>query len=640
MRPTGLLKKAQSLRESSPHLRILRPDELGVDQDQEITPQEREKVMAQIEEAIARNRVAITPEAMSFRPRKKDSALPVVVNLLAAAVIVVGIGLAWILSQRAEKAVTAAPAVLLSAEGKVLEALREQSRLQLEGKDREVAAIRDKLAGADKERERIRQEAGASIRQREQELGEALARSLQEERRRLAAGGVSEEAIARKMVSFEARNRAAMEETLAAFSEQSRAEMAEKEKTIERIQAEYRQGLAQAQSERSRLQEESARRQSELEAGFRQRQMALEQDKAAALAELDTLRRQAASEQLVSDQLLAYYGRAQAAIQGARPDAARAALSDLRRYLDEPALASLPAIARRRPVDVFLADSLDDLIRRQSDQESGARDMQGLVASANLIAAVASLVQEGDELFQEQGYAKAREVYLSALARIPAVQAGYGRLAEIEAIFAEGDTRAVAASLAEGNTAYRAGDNEAAVERYGSALRMLQVERGAVDALVSQLMDIGALRKALQTPAAIGPDPAADARARSAAWLSALRARLAAPSAAPEQVAAAGTMLVALLETKLLVQKILLSPDVSARYPDLFGRLELYLEALAEESRTDARMEILRDLDELLREAGGTAAADRAEAHAARYPAADQRALFVTILDRLQGLLK
>ena len=497
---------------------------------------------------------------------------------------------------------------------------------------------------------------------------------------------------------------------------------------------------------------------------------------------------------MASDQLLAYYGRAREEIGGARPDAALSALADLRRYLDEPGIATLPAMTRRRPVDLFLADSLEQLIRKQAAEQEASRDLQSLLASANLIAAAASMVEEGDALFAGKDYAGARELYLSALARIPASQAGYERLTEIEGISAEHTRKAVASALSAGNAAYRAGDHDAAVQRYGAALQMLQLERGAVDALVAQLVDIGSLRKAaaiaaaappdvvseaqslvrqgdallaqqdyekarelylsalaripaslagherlteieaafaaratqavasviaagndayragdfdaaverygsalqmmqvergaadsfvaqlvdigskravsemaavaaseppeqvpvdtpvdaladapVDPPVAADPDPSAEARARSAAWLEALRARLDSPVAAsPPQVTGAGSALVALLETKLLVQKTLLSPEVVARHPDLYDRLQEYLEALAEESRADARLEILRDLDSLLVEAaaGEGSPSGRAEALPDRYPAAEQRGLLVRILDRLREMLR
>ena len=144
-------------------------------------------------------------------------------------------------------------------------------------------------------------------------------------------------------------------------------------------------------------------------------------------------------------------------------------------------------------------------------------------------------------------------------------------------------------------------------------------------------------------PVAADPDPSAEARARSAAWLEALRARLDSPVAAsPPQVTDTGSTLVALLETKLLVQKTLLSPEVVARHPDLYDRLQEYLEALAEESRADARLEILRDLDSLLVEAaaGEDSSTGRAEALPDRYPAAEQRGLLVRILDRMREMLR
>jgi tetratricopeptide (TPR) repeat protein len=788
MRPTGLLSRAKAIRASSPPpLRLLGPHELRVDDD-EISAEDREQALAQVEQAMASSREAIAPETLAFRPRRGGGLLPLLANLLALVVIAGGIVLALRLSRQAEQDIAAGPATLLSAEGRVLEVMREESRRELEGKDRQIAEIRGRLAGIDGERQRIRQAAEDQVRDREQELAASFARALEQERSRLAAGGLSEDAVARKLIAFEAAGRRSMEDALATFREEQQAELARSEQAIEALQAEYSAELSRAQEDRNRIQEDARRRQSELEAGYRQKQLALEQDKAAALAELVRLRGEQERERLASDQLLGFYARARDEIAADRPAGALAAMADLRRYLDEPGIASLPAMARRRPVDVFLAASLEQMVRDREAGQAASRDMQGLVASAGLVAAAAALVEQGDSLFAEGDYARAREVYLSALARIPASEAGHARLAEIERVYAEREKRALAAAFAAGNAAYRTGDYEAAVERYGSALRMLQVERGVVDATVSHLIDIGSLRKASELaaaeagrpdpaaeaaalvregdglaageeygkarelylaaiaripateaareglagieammqerasravsaalaggnaayaagdfdaaveryglvlqllqlergaadgvvaqlvdigtrreasraaaappapapdpdPVAAAPvvDPGAEARARSAAWLEALRARLETPGASPSQVAETGDALVALLETKLLVQKTLLSPQVASQHPDLYDRLEQYLEALAEESRSDAQLAILRDIDGLLAEAGsagtaaGSAGADtesRSAALAGSYPAAEQRGLLAGILERLQGLLR
>jgi len=636
---SGLLRKAKSLRAGARHLRLLGPDELRTDDDNSISPEEREKILAQIEQVVSRNRMKITPETFHFKPRRRGSMLPLLVNLAALVVLAAGVFVAVLLSRRSEQTITAAPVTLLSAEGKMVAALKEQAREQLEGKDKEIAAIRERLAGMDQERARIKQDADAAVARREQELQDSLNQSLAAQRAKLAASGLSEEAVTRRMSDFEARSRAQADAQLAAFRTQADADRAEKERTIEKLQAEFKQSLAAAQADRTRAQEEAARRQSELEAGSRQKQLALEQDKAAALAELEKLRQQQSQEQLVLDQFLVYYQKARDQIQAGQPAAARKVLADFRAYLDDPQLTALPGIVRRRPVELFLIDSLDQLIKAQASPARDAQDVQALVASANLISSVSALVDQGDAQFRVQGYAKARELYLSALAQIPPTQAGYARLTEIEKIFADQKKKEVAGLMAGGNAAYRAGNYDGAVQSYGKALEMLQGERGNTDALISQLTEIGALRKASQMPAPKGPDPDGAARARSAALLASLRARLTAAAANTASGNERDT-LVALLETKVLLQKTLLAPDVVKQHPDLYNQLNRYLDALAAESKADARLETLRDLDTMLSAVSGRAGAGATDALLQRYTAADPRGLLLSILDRLQTLLK
>ena len=652
MRVNGLLMKAQTLRASSQrpekeavdarrNLRLLGPTELREEEDKSISPEEREKILSQIEEAVGRSRMKITPETFLFKPRKRGSVLPIIVNSVALLVIVAGVGVAVLLSRRSEQSIVAAPVTLLTAEGKMVAALKEQARAQLEGKDKEIASIRERLAGIDQERARIKQEADASVRQREQELQDSLNQSLAAQKAKLAASGLSEDAVARRIADFEAKSRTSLDAQLATFRTQSAADRAEKERTIEKLQAEYQQSLAAAQADRTKAQEEAARRQSELEAGSRQKQIALEQDKASALAELEKLRQQQGKEQLVLDQFLSYYQKARDQIQAAQPGAARKVLADFRTYLDDPDLAALPGIVRRRPVELFLIDSLDQLIRAQAAPAGDTQNVQALVASANLISSVSALVQQGDALFQVQGYDKARDLYLSALAQIPATEAGYTKLGEIEKIFANQKKKDVATLMAAGNASYRTGNYDGAVENYGKALEMLQGERGTADTLISQLTDIGALRKASQAAVQKGPDADAAARAQNAAMLAALRARLVAAGAAAVKPATnERDTLVALLETKLLMQKTLLSADVVKQYPDLYDRLNKYLDALAAESRADARLETLRDMDTLLGAVAAKAGPGVADALLQRYTAADPRGILLSILDKLQALVK
>jgi hypothetical protein len=646
MRTTGLLRKAQALRDpTAPHLRILGPDELRVEQDDEITPEERQKVASQIEKIVADTRLKVTPDTFSFTARKNGGILPIIVNIAALIVVAAGVALAVMLSRQTERAIVAPSVTILTAEGKLVEALKEESRQKLEGKDKEISSIREKLAGIDQERARIRQEADDSVRQKEQELQDAFARSLQEERRRMEASGLSAAAVDARIAALEARSRAEREAQLASFRSQADADRAAREKTIENLQAGYQQALAQAQAERGRVQAEAGRKQAELEAGYKQKQLALERDSAAAVAELSALRQQRNNEQLILDQLLSWYQKVREQIQASRPDAARAVLADFRRFLDDPSLAALPAVARRRPIDLFLVDSLDQVVSAQS-KASDAAETQSLVASAGLITAVATLVQQGDALFKDQGYTRARELYLSALARIPAVQAGYEKLGEIEKIYADRQKKEIAGQLGAANAAYKAGDFTAAADRYARALESLQGDREAANQLVTQLMDIGALRQAAADATRLkAAEGDAAARARRIAAIEALGAKLEAARAAAGPAGDSRNAIVALLETKLLVQQTLLRPDIAKEHPGLYDKLNSYFDALAAESRADARLETLRDLDALLGNVDGTSAglpgaAASAPALASRYPSADEQGMFLSVIARLRALLK
>ena len=627
---------------------MLNPDELQVEHDQSITGEERQRILAQIDEILATSRLKVTPATFEFTPRRRGVMLPLVVNGAAVLIIAAGVILALALSRRTESSLVAAPVAILSAEGKMVEALKEESQQALAGKDREISDIRGKLSGMEAERGRIRDEADASVRQKEQELQAAMTGSLDEERRRMEASGLSAAAVAARIDALQAENAARQQAQLADFRRQADAERASREKALAAMEAGYQQNLAQAQAQRAQLQSDAARRQTELEAGYKQKQLALEKDTAAAQSELSALRANQANEQLALDQLLSWYQKVREQIQAGRPEAARAVLADFRRYLDDPAVASLPAVSRRRPVDLFLIGSLDDLARGQAEQASAADNLSALTASAGLVAAVAATVQQADALYRDKAYDRARELYLSALARIPAVRTGYERLTQIESILADRNKKTLADLMAAGNAAYRAGDYPAAAASYAKAVEGMQDDRAAADNLVSQLTDIGARQKAAEDAALItGLQEESAARARRLAAIDSLRATLQSASVAAAATPNSQDTLVSLLETKLLVQQTLLRPEVVRDHPDLYERLNTYLDALSAQNRSEARLQTLREIDAMLQGLGATgesslalAGGSPAAASVPRVSSADEQSLLLSILSRLRGQLQ
>jgi hypothetical protein len=757
----GLLQRARAYLISQGHSEPQRPDGVG-DRAPPIRDADRVRILEEIEREVAGARTPVTPELLRFTPRRRGSVMPIAVNLGAAIVIAAGVlGAIWLSRQR-EQSAADNTATITTAEGKLLEVLRQESEEQLAGKDREIADIRGRLAGLDQERERLRADAEARVGAKERELADAMAASLETERQKLLASGLSETAVAKRVADLEAKSRAESERQLAAFRQQAETERAAQEQAAEQLRAEYERTLTQAQTDRSRIQEEAARKQADLEAGYRQKQLSLEQDKAAALAELETLRRARERETLVLDQFVSFYREVRNEIAANRPEAAAAVLAKFRAYLDDPSVTALPAMSQRRPVELFLIGSLEEIARARATAAADEAASQSLVASASLIAAVAGLVEQGEALFADRDYAKAREVYLAALAKIPAVLTGTERLAEIERLADDQGRRAVNALFAEGNAAYLAGETDLAADRYRRGLEALAADRGIADTLVTQLTQIGAIREraaaAAAAPAAAdgGRDEAADAAERAsllaelstavaeierlrAEGTAALAARDAAiaerDAAATERTAAiavdrscrragrgcggadsaalvgvmrpcarmrqgdlrrrggAGTpplprdaaiaerdravftlateqerrsssladlaafrdraartaaaadagsreSVLALVQTKVLVQKVLLSDAVLAEYPDLADRLDRYLEALADESRGEAQLETLRDLDAVLADLAAGTGAGVPDEIVERRTAGGQQDLLLEILDNLKTLLE
>jgi tetratricopeptide (TPR) repeat protein len=351
------------------------------------------------------------------------------------------------------------------------------------------------------------------------------------------------------------------------------------------------------------------------------------------------MRAERENEQMVLSQTLSFYRGARDELAAGRPEAARKVLADLRQFLDQPSVAALPAMSQRRPVELFLVGSLEELIKRQGQERQNAESLQSLVASADLVTAVAGLVQQGDALLKEQDYAGAREIYLSAMARIPAVRVGYARLAEIEKTFADKRKTQVAGLLAMGNAAYKRGDYAGAEAQYRRALEVLQGEQGTVDTLVAQLEEIGSLTRNRDAAARLATlEEVERKRAATLAEINALRERFG--QLAGQEAASPRESLLTLLETKLLVQKVLLSREVIAQYPDLSDRLDRYLDALVAERTSEARLATIRDLDTLLGSLIEKSGKERAERALLAYNSEDQKGTLMRILDKLQVLLK
>jgi septal ring factor EnvC (AmiA/AmiB activator) len=642
---SGLYKRAVEYLKSQGHLRLV-----GKDEPDEFvgSAEEQAHIEQEIQRAIDENRIPVGPETFRVTPQKRGAGLPLFVNLVAVILIVAGVFLLLRLFTDQEADIAAETATVRSAEGRLLSALREESSAQLSEKEAEIAEIERQLALVEQEREQIRSSAQTRLDEQETTLRAEFEAQLEVERARLAGIDISDTERASRLADFRGELERDLQAELAQIREASAEDLAAQEAAIEAALSEYQETLLAAERERESLRENLAEREAELQAQFAVREAELSGERQAAEELLAELEQQQRRTSLIQDQILSFYIDVRAGLSAGALDEAELSLSELRTYLETGTIASVPELQRRRQVDLFLVSTLEDRIRRTRSAQNV--DTQALVQSANLIAEVNELAAEAETAFLRGSREQARELYLAAISRIPAVELGYERLEELEAELALADEARVVGLIRDANELYRTGSYEAAAQAYGQALSRLPAPD---DQTLGRILDagyqlraedsgaeLGQVREQLetsnerlseleaaltQTERALNSTETVIARLEGelavsvnernslSTELATLRARLGEQRELVRQIDiyrqsfqsegdAAGETVseLELLEAKLLILRIVGSEAVRADYPELYDELNDFLDALVREQRAAATRETLEDLDRLL----------------------------------------
>ena len=660
----GLYQKALAFYQQDAHLRPVPREEAGVQaplQEDGISREEKEFLQEEIEKLLGQNRIQISAETLAYIPKRRGALLPLASNLLIFLIVAGAIGLAALLFNRQEASIAGGSAVILTAESKLIAALKQESEQQLLQRDRAIGEIQQRLGQLSQEQEQLRAGIQAALAAKEQQLKEGFEQRLAEERDRLAQQGLSSAAIEDRLRDLEAVLRGRYEEQVAEARRQAEAELATREAAARNLADQYQRKLAQAQTERTLLQGQLELREAELQEQFRERQSRLESDQVRAAEELAALQQQREQERLALDQILSGYDRVNQALQAGNYPAALGGLQSLRDFFNEPGFSSLPAIQSRRSVEMSLIGSLEELVRtRQSRLES---DTAALLEASALLASVAERVDRGDALLRSGDLPAARQAYREALSRIPAVEHGYARLRKMsqaeeearlqkmllqaEQAAAEAKVRQaprdeVQSALRQGNAFYEAGNFQGSLERYRLALSLLLEDEQLSGRLTEQIMNAGyRLRGAEELKELASLKNAEARRAELLARLRELKrqyqayARLSARAAGLDSPQSLAT----LLQAKILVRQILDSEPIRSRYPELAQTMDRYFEALGEQKESDGRRIALQELAEQL---SSLTARDEPVNPAALFGRrrSDEADPMPVLLDRLEDLLR
>ena len=543
----------------------------------DIPEADRESVRNQIDRIIETNRLQIDPQG--FRPVAGSSGilLPVAANVaiaLVAAALIVFFSLRLNLEERR---IQSGESAIQTAESLVVQAVRQESEEQLQKKDTEILGIQQKLVQASHERDTIRSETERTIQQREQEFAGKLETALAAERSRLTQTGLSEAQVEQRLTDYERSLRSDYQQQFEKYRTQTETEARKREADVnDRISA-YEASLKQSQDDRKSLEQEYASREAQLALQATERSQQLELDRSQAQAELARLQDAQAQQTLLSAQILASYTRARTQI--ATPDypGALETLDALRSSFDsEPALSS-PAIQERRPVDMFIIGSLEELIRSRTDQAPSPAE---------------------------------------AAAPVPSPEAE--------------------ARIAAGRESYEAGSWQATLEQYRQALEILLDNPDTADRLVSQVADAGYRVRAAGEADGRAIEAAALSRLRDLSIrIGKVRSRVGITAPENGRAPMSSDELTSLLQAKLLVWQIIGTEPVKSKYPQLYDTMQRYFDTFAAQQEEAGRRAGLRSVLSLLDAMDGDP-----QALATAPQTNDDRALLIQILDHMSSLTR
>lgn len=651
---------------------------------EDIPEAERENILHEIDGLLASNRVVAGAPAP--QNGKSGVLLPFAVNIIIVVAVATAIFLYTKASNGEEVQLASGARAIKGAESQVVEALRQESAAQLGQKDQAIVEFQKKLDDAQAERDRLKNETAEAIRKRESELSSEMTASLEAERQRLRNAGLGTAQADEKLKLLEEKLKAETAKQVAAFQKKAEEDAAQRAAAADGLVAEYQRSLGQAQAERSKLQQQYQSREAELKSQYATDAKALQEEKAKALSDLNRIQELQRQESLVEGRILASYDEINARIIAGKYAAALESLGVLRDSLDREPAASLASIQKRRPVELFILSSLEELVHNRIEREGG--DAAALIDAKTRLGAVRQKSSQADLEYLRKNYPAAKELYLSALSEIPEARSSHDRIEAMdleeqsvrltskwkadqearEARLAAGwkldqearEARLIAdlkaerdASLlsqhesqlrtqreklrsasqelvAAGESLSRDGQWQATLDRYREALGLLLENKAAADSLVDQLSQAGYR---------IGAEKDAARRAALPERIAAVRRELAqAPTAAKAGGDdSADPEFASLLGAKILLWQIIGTEPIKSEYPELYDTMQRYFDAFASQQRQAGREEALREVLELAESLGkGASSAPTA----ARNAPASERETMLMLLGDLEEFLR
>lgn len=559
--------------------------------------EEREKIYKEIDQVVAFNKLKIQKDTFSFKSRKNDIRLPLIINLGTLFVIgVASFGL-FHYFDKVETFIISDHEEIVTVESKLIETLRKESLEQLDEKEAEILSVQNSLNKMHLEQEKLIQDTQNEIASRENELRVLFDTELESERQRLSVLGYSDTEIEEWMDTFIEEKEREYSEKLSLANRQIEEERAAREATITSLISEYESTLGRAEEESLALEESLNQR-------YQRMEEQLQEERDEAVITLSELSRKRNQEQFVLNNIHAMYKSINDSIKMEEYSRTAENISALESYLNREDVLAYEAVQFRRDLDIFMIHSLRKLIAI----EQKIPDTVELVESAGILSKVTAAVEEGNRYYEAGEMDLAKGSYLAAISSIPTLDSGYTKLQTIEEQNLRQERLKFLSSLEEGDRDFSSRLYEEAIDQYRQALEYLENDSDVVSRIVNQLVEAGVALKTASGETLISDRELEalnvaklqqDSRLAVIEGLSNVERTMSGET--PANKGNSREELANLLNTKLLIMEVLASDSIQNEYPDLHKKMGDYLEAYGQEKENSGREAALEEILQITR---------------------------------------
>ncbi len=392
--------------------------------------EERNEILAEIEEVVKQNQITVSDEIFRLNPLKRSFWLPTIIITLSIAAVGATFYLSSRMFETRQESMNLEVSAVASAEGRLIEELKRESDARIAAKEEEILRIQEELGKIEEQSKNLQSDFQTALERREIELRAEMESALLVERARLQKLDITPEELDNRLRDFEIQKQQELQAKIEEYRIESQAALRAKEEELARSRDAAQQILVQTNAEKEKLAADAAEREAELTARYEAERQALTAESSDARARLEEIARLQETENLVTDQILAFYQSIMNSMENGQYEAALTGIASLRTLLDDPKIDNLPRIAKRRGVERLILDTLEGEIEVELNTESA--DTGDLVNTAQRLLNARALVAQAETAKTEGRRDEARELYNQAITALPSIKAAVENLALLE----------------------------------------------------------------------------------------------------------------------------------------------------------------------------------------------------------------